>query len=48
MILKMREVIKNHPKHFNSKKDVLATLAGDLEEPGGSQNCWGRLRNRKF
>src|SRR6202047_1406018 len=45
MILKMSGVIKNHPKHFNSKKGILATPVGDPEKPRESQNCSGRLRN---
>jgi len=44
----MKGVIKNHPKHFDFKKGVLATPVGDLEEPRESQKCWGRLRSKKF
>ena len=48
MILKMRGVIKNHPKHFNSKKGVLATPVGDPEKPRESQNCWGKVAKQKI
>jgi len=46
--IKNEGVIKNHPKHFNSKKGVLATPVGDPEKPRESQNYWRRLRNKKF
>ena len=48
MILKMKRVTKNHPKHLNSKKGVLATPVDDLEKPGESQKYWKGLRNKEF
>ena len=48
MILKMKRVIKNHPKHLNSKKDVLATPVGGLEKPEGIPEFWEGLRNKEF
>jgi hypothetical protein len=48
IILKMRWVIKNHPKHLDSKKGILATPVGDPGKPGESQKYWKRLRNKEF